>query len=179
MPGLVSGIHVLGAWKTQDVDGRDKPGHDDGWAVKDAHIPTDNRSMANQQPQSPSTANEAGDGPARLKIWSSDEGRWLGRSMVTRIDAGKSWRNALARNSSAWTPPAEVPMATTSRLAMPCSAAALWRQRWYRHCGSAFGRRQGALSAPNYLTGGSTMLAPSCPLRVWLLSVGAEQHRGG
>jgi hypothetical protein len=28
MPGLVPGIHVLGA-KKEDVDGRDKPGHDD------------------------------------------------------------------------------------------------------------------------------------------------------
>jgi hypothetical protein len=27
MPGLVPGIHVLKAFK--DVDGRDKPGHDD------------------------------------------------------------------------------------------------------------------------------------------------------
>jgi hypothetical protein len=28
MPGLVPGIHVLAAKK--DVDGRDKPGHDEG-----------------------------------------------------------------------------------------------------------------------------------------------------
>jgi hypothetical protein len=28
MPGLVPGIHVLGPWG-KDVDGRDKPGHDD------------------------------------------------------------------------------------------------------------------------------------------------------
>jgi hypothetical protein len=28
MPGLVPGIHVFGAAK-KDVDGRDKPGHDD------------------------------------------------------------------------------------------------------------------------------------------------------
>ena len=28
MPGLVPGIHVLLLW-SQDVDGRDKPGHDD------------------------------------------------------------------------------------------------------------------------------------------------------
>ena len=27
MPGLVPGIHVLG-WRDEDVDGRDKPGHD-------------------------------------------------------------------------------------------------------------------------------------------------------
>jgi hypothetical protein len=31
MPGLVPGIHVfLDAAAKQDVDGRDKPGHDDG-----------------------------------------------------------------------------------------------------------------------------------------------------
>jgi len=29
MPGLVPGIHVLGASHEKDVDGRDKPGHDD------------------------------------------------------------------------------------------------------------------------------------------------------
>jgi len=29
MPGLVPGIHVLTASQTEDVDGRDKPGHDD------------------------------------------------------------------------------------------------------------------------------------------------------
>jgi hypothetical protein len=28
MPGLVPGIHVLVAEQFQDVDGRDKPGHD-------------------------------------------------------------------------------------------------------------------------------------------------------
>jgi hypothetical protein len=28
MPGLVPGIHVLKCCKTEDVDGRDKPGHD-------------------------------------------------------------------------------------------------------------------------------------------------------
>jgi len=28
MPGLVPGIHVLGAACEKDVDGRDKPGHD-------------------------------------------------------------------------------------------------------------------------------------------------------
>jgi hypothetical protein len=28
MPGFMPGIHVFGLWK-QDVDGRDKPGHDD------------------------------------------------------------------------------------------------------------------------------------------------------
>jgi hypothetical protein len=28
MPGLVPGIHVFRAVKQEDVDGRDKPGHD-------------------------------------------------------------------------------------------------------------------------------------------------------
>jgi hypothetical protein len=29
MPGLVPGIHVFGPTKAEDVDGRDKPGHDE------------------------------------------------------------------------------------------------------------------------------------------------------
>jgi len=29
MPGLEPGIHVFGATKKKDVDGRDKPGHDE------------------------------------------------------------------------------------------------------------------------------------------------------
>jgi hypothetical protein len=29
MPGLVPGIHVFSTHSKQDVDGRDKPGHDD------------------------------------------------------------------------------------------------------------------------------------------------------
>jgi hypothetical protein len=29
MPGLVPGIHVLNREPIKDVDGRDKPGHDD------------------------------------------------------------------------------------------------------------------------------------------------------
>jgi hypothetical protein len=29
MPGLVPGIHVFGAACKKDVDGRDKPGHDE------------------------------------------------------------------------------------------------------------------------------------------------------
>ena len=29
MPGLVPGIHVFSAASKEDVDGRDKPGHDD------------------------------------------------------------------------------------------------------------------------------------------------------
>jgi hypothetical protein len=31
MPGLVPGIHVLGASARKDVDGRGKPGHDEKW----------------------------------------------------------------------------------------------------------------------------------------------------
>jgi hypothetical protein len=30
MPGLVPGIHVLSLVAVEDVDGRDKPGHDEG-----------------------------------------------------------------------------------------------------------------------------------------------------
>ena len=30
MPGLVPGIHVFGASRKKDVDGRVKPGHDEG-----------------------------------------------------------------------------------------------------------------------------------------------------
>jgi hypothetical protein len=30
MPGLVPGIHVFAASIKKDVDGRDKPGHDEG-----------------------------------------------------------------------------------------------------------------------------------------------------
>jgi hypothetical protein len=33
MPGLVPGIHVLLYPKQEDVDGRDKPGHDERRAV--------------------------------------------------------------------------------------------------------------------------------------------------
>jgi hypothetical protein len=29
MPGLVPGIHVFSRFSKQDVEGRDKPGHDD------------------------------------------------------------------------------------------------------------------------------------------------------
>ena len=32
MPGLVPGIHAL-LGCNKDVDGRDKPGHDDGWVL--------------------------------------------------------------------------------------------------------------------------------------------------
>src|SRR5215470_14035144 len=42
--------------------------------------------------------------------------------MVTRTDAGKSERKCLAREIRASTPPAEVPRARTSRLAISCSA---------------------------------------------------------
>jgi hypothetical protein len=31
MPGLVPGIYVLGIGRENDVNDRDKPGHDDEW----------------------------------------------------------------------------------------------------------------------------------------------------
>jgi hypothetical protein len=31
MPGLVPGIHVFATTHQEDVDGRDKPGHDEGF----------------------------------------------------------------------------------------------------------------------------------------------------
>ena len=31
MPALVAGIHVLNVWSNKDVDGRDKPGHDESF----------------------------------------------------------------------------------------------------------------------------------------------------
>jgi hypothetical protein len=36
MPGLVPGIHVLVSCSKKDVDGRDKPGHDDERIVQSA-----------------------------------------------------------------------------------------------------------------------------------------------
>jgi hypothetical protein len=33
MPGLVPGIHIFVSASKEDVDGRDKPGHDDEWRV--------------------------------------------------------------------------------------------------------------------------------------------------
>src|SRR4051794_11665354 len=33
MPGLVPGIHVLTHNSEKDVDGRDKPGHDENWST--------------------------------------------------------------------------------------------------------------------------------------------------
>jgi hypothetical protein len=37
MPALVAGIDVLGAEQKQDVDGRDKPGHDEREALSSIH----------------------------------------------------------------------------------------------------------------------------------------------
>jgi hypothetical protein len=38
MPGLVPGIHVFLCLSEQDVDGRDKPGHDElGFHARDVH----------------------------------------------------------------------------------------------------------------------------------------------
>src|SRR5215510_3197589 len=73
---------------------------------------------------SPSTAKRAGRGPTLFNISSRTDREWLGRWIVTRTAAGKSERKCLAKEISASTPPAEVPTARTSRLAMPCSAAA-------------------------------------------------------
>jgi hypothetical protein len=39
MPGLVPGIHVLGR-AVKDVDGRDKPGHDDVGELRTGRMPT-------------------------------------------------------------------------------------------------------------------------------------------
>jgi hypothetical protein len=33
MPGLVPGIHVFALDGSKDVDGRDKPGHDEKWLL--------------------------------------------------------------------------------------------------------------------------------------------------
>jgi hypothetical protein len=33
MPGFMPGIHVLFFLRWQDLDGRDKPGHDAGWSL--------------------------------------------------------------------------------------------------------------------------------------------------
>jgi len=40
MPGLVPGIHVLSRPLVKDVDGRDKPGHDDGNSLPFDHSPS-------------------------------------------------------------------------------------------------------------------------------------------
>ena len=37
MPGLVPGIHVFDCWLKKDMDGRDKPGHDDVEALAPNH----------------------------------------------------------------------------------------------------------------------------------------------
>jgi hypothetical protein len=39
MPGLVPGIHVLLFHGSIDVDGRDKPGHDENWVSQNAKRP--------------------------------------------------------------------------------------------------------------------------------------------
>jgi hypothetical protein len=36
MPGLVPGIHVLASLSKKDVDGRDKPGHDENRLIQQA-----------------------------------------------------------------------------------------------------------------------------------------------
>jgi hypothetical protein len=42
MPGLVPGIHVLTALKQENVDGRDKPGHD----VSESHLNENGKAIA-------------------------------------------------------------------------------------------------------------------------------------
>jgi hypothetical protein len=56
MPGLVLGIHVLFRAQQQDVDGRDKPGHDENFhhrprwqVVRPAMAPISNESSCNHQ----------------------------------------------------------------------------------------------------------------------------------
>jgi hypothetical protein len=46
MPGLVPGIHVLSMATTKDVDGRDKPGHDEDIVSYLRRYP-----VCNQQPE--------------------------------------------------------------------------------------------------------------------------------
>jgi hypothetical protein len=41
MPALVAGIHVLKAWKKQNVDGRVKPGHDERVVLSDRALTPD------------------------------------------------------------------------------------------------------------------------------------------
>jgi hypothetical protein len=38
MPALVAGIHVLNVAPNEDVDGRNKPGHDELWRVIDVRL---------------------------------------------------------------------------------------------------------------------------------------------
>ena len=45
MPALVAGIHVLKAESQEDVDGRNKSGHDDGGAVIEAKLTTNTFSV--------------------------------------------------------------------------------------------------------------------------------------
>src|SRR5882762_11167885 len=39
MPGLVPAIHVLRHCSKKDVDGRDKPGHDENWSTAASGLP--------------------------------------------------------------------------------------------------------------------------------------------
>jgi hypothetical protein len=39
MPGLVPGIHALQRPRKKDVDGRDKPGHDELYAITNEVVP--------------------------------------------------------------------------------------------------------------------------------------------
>src|SRR4051795_12739785 len=101
---------------------------------------------------SPSAANEAGSAPARLNNSSRTERVWAGRWRVTRIEAGNLAGRFFARKISASTPPAEVPMATISRLAIQCLLSGMPIAETARKRG---GSRQGVTSkgGPNAFTG--------------------------
>jgi hypothetical protein len=43
MPALVAGIHVLETQARKDVDGRDKPGHDNRCESSECRAPSENR----------------------------------------------------------------------------------------------------------------------------------------
>src|SRR3954453_24226789 len=92
---------------------------------------------------SPSAANEAGSAPARLNNSSRTERVWAGRCRVTRIVAGNVAGRFFARKISASTPPAEVPMATISRLAIQCLLSGMPIAETARKRG---GSRQGVTS---------------------------------
>src|ERR1043165_3840694 len=112
--------------------------------------------MGPRRSTSPVEGNDAPSAPARLSTSSSTERAWSGRCSVTRTEAGNFAGKFFARNSSASTPPAEVPMATMSRLAIQktrdenaaaktartriwfrdarrCRAASRFEACWFRH----------------------------------------------
>src|SRR5712664_963390 len=63
MPGLVPGIHVLTRLRKKDVDGRDKPGHDEIEAVYDfARVTASPSSFTNDPAGWSSRSSTASDG---------------------------------------------------------------------------------------------------------------------